>query len=263
VPSLTDAELYARGCATLVASWGEYARGVRGAMLHRLDGAAAAVFTTGPERDVYNNALLEHGLEAPRRSRAISEMQAAYAAAGVTRYAAWVHERDAPLRRELERHGYRCDSSTRAMAMALDHLARPRPTLDLGSATMPEHARLIGLPPGFQAGADPAAFAVLVAQLDGESSATALGYEHRGDLGIYNVETLPHARRRGLGTALTVLLLHEARTRGCRTASLQSTPMAERMYAAVGFRDLGRILEYVPGMLDGQRDEARAQPPSG
>jgi hypothetical protein len=30
------------------------------------------------------------------------------------------------------------------------------------------------------------------------------------------------------------------------TASLPSTEMAERVYAAVGFRDLGRILEYVP-----------------
>jgi len=34
--------------------------------------------------------------------------------------------------------------------------------------------------------------------------------------------------------------------RGCQTATLQSTEMAKRVYAAVGFRDLGRILEYVP-----------------
>jgi hypothetical protein len=41
--------------------------------------------------------------------------------------------------------------------------------------------------------------------------------------------------------------VHEAAERGCRTASLQSTAMGEGIYAAVGFRDLGRILEYVPG----------------
>jgi hypothetical protein len=29
-------------------------------------------------------------------------------------------------------------------------------------------------------------------------------------------------------------------------ASVQSTKMAERIYAAVGFRNLGQILEYVP-----------------
>jgi predicted GNAT family acetyltransferase len=36
-------------------------------------------------------------------------------------------------------------------------------------------------------------------------------------------------------------------------ASLQSTPMAERVYAAVGFRDLGRFLEYVPGFATTRR----------
>lgn len=37
----------------------------------------------------------------------------------------------------------------------------------------------------------------------------------------------------------------EARERGCTTVSLQSTPMAEGVYAGVGFRDLGRFDEYV------------------
>lgn len=45
---------------------------------------------------------------------------------------------------------------------------------------------------------------------------------------------------------MTALLVHDALERGLRTATLQSTKAAERVYAAVGFRDLGRILEYVP-----------------
>jgi predicted GNAT family acetyltransferase len=64
--------------------------------------------------------------------------------------------------------------------------------------------------------------------------------------GIYKVGTLEHARRRGLDTALTAVHLHDALTRGCRTASVLSTEMAKRVYAAVGFRDLGQILKYVP-----------------
>jgi hypothetical protein len=75
---------------------------------------------------------------------------------------------------------------------------------------------------------------------------TPQAFDHCGDCGIYNVGTLEHARRRGFRTALTALRVHEARARGCQTASVQSTEMAERVYAAVGFRDLGRILEYVP-----------------
>jgi predicted GNAT family acetyltransferase len=83
--------------------------------------------------------------------------------------------------------------------------------------------------------------------MDGEDAAAGIAHDAGGDCGIYNVVTREHARRRGLGTAVTTALVRDARSRGCETASLQSTPMAERVYAAVGFRDLGRILEYSPG----------------
>ena len=102
------------------------------------------------------------------------------------------------------------------------------------------------MPRGFLSGMDPSAFHVLVARLRGENVSTAIAFDFAGDCGIYNVGTLEPARRRGLATALTAIHLHDARARGCRTASLQSTAMAERVYAAAGFRDLGRILEYVP-----------------
>jgi predicted GNAT family acetyltransferase len=102
------------------------------------------------------------------------------------------------------------------------------------------------LPRGLLSEADHAAFHLAVARLGGKDVATALAFDHGSDCGIYNVATRKHARRRGLGTALTALQLHDALDRGCETASLQSTQMAERVYAAAGFRDLGRILEYVP-----------------
>ena len=73
-----------------------------------------------------------------------------------------------------------------------------------------------------------------------------MAFDFDRDCGIYNVTTLQGARRRGLGTALTALQVHDALVRGCQTASLQSTEMAEGVYAAVGFRDLGRFMEYVP-----------------
>jgi predicted GNAT family acetyltransferase len=52
---------------------------------------------------------------------------------------------------------------------------------------------------------------------------------------------------------VTALLLHDAMARGCTTASLQATAMAERLYSRLGFRDLGRILEYVPAPDVGNR----------
>lgn len=242
----TDAELYDRGAETLLASWEQYAGGADGATLHRLAGVGAAVFPNDPERGVYNNALLERDLDASGRAEAISAMEAAYEAAGVTRFAAWVHESDAAMSYALERRGYAIEEVTRAMGMTLDDVALPRPELDLGAAGWSEHLRLAGVPPGFLRGIDPGAFHVLVARLGGENVSTAIAFDFAGDCGLYNVGTLEPARRRGLASKLTAIHLHDARARGCRTASLQSTAMAERMYAAAGFRDLGRILEYVP-----------------
>jgi ribosomal protein S18 acetylase RimI-like enzyme len=241
-----DDELYRRGAATLLASWEAYARGATGAAVWRAPGVATAVFADEPERGVYNNALLERGLAAAARASALDVMAAAYAAAGVARFAAWVHESDAEMRTDLERRGYTIDTSTRAMGTALEDLRMPRPEIELGPADWFEYLRIVGVPRDFLARADPAEYHILIARLDGENVAAAMALDFDGDCGIYNVGTVEHARRRGLGTALTLLHLHDAVARGCRTATLQATQAAEGVYAAAGFRDLGRIIEYVP-----------------
>ena len=244
--ALTDSDLYTRGAQTMLAAWAEYARGAADAAVRRLPGVTAGVFPCGPERAFYNNALLERDLGAAERADAVDAMEAAYAAGGVRRFAAWVHESDAPMRGDLEQRGYTFQETTRAMGMALDDIRLPRPEIELAPADWSEYLRASEFPPGLLAGADPARFHVLVAPLDGQNVSVALAFDHGSDCGIYNVGTLEHARRRGLGTALTTIALHDARDRGCETASVQSTEMAEGVYAAVGFRDLGRFLEYGP-----------------
>jgi GNAT superfamily N-acetyltransferase len=124
-----------------------------------------------------------------------------------------------------------------------------RPELDLAPPDWSqylEHLGDFGVPDGLLSGADPAAFHVVLARWEGALVATGLAFDLGDDCGIYNVGTLERARRRGIGTAVSALLAHDAADRGCRTATLQSTKVAERVYAAVGFRDLGRILEYGP-----------------
>jgi GNAT superfamily N-acetyltransferase len=249
VALLTETDLYVRGAQTLLASWEAIARGSRGATVLRASGVAAAVFPRGPECGVYNNALLDRDLGPFERVEAVDLMEAAYASAAVDRFAAWVHESDESLRDELEARGYTLDTSTRAMGMALTDVLPPRPQFEVLSADWPVYLRYletVGLPAGLLADVDPSAFHVLSAHIKEETVATALAFDLGEDCGIYNVSTLERARRRGLGTALTACLVHDAAERGCCTASLQSTDMAERLYAAVGFRDLGRFLEYVP-----------------
>jgi GNAT superfamily N-acetyltransferase len=246
VSLVTDAYLYRRGANTLVASWEQYAREASGAALVRSPGVAIGIFPNEPERSVYNNALFEQDLPAAERTGAVDAMESAYRQADITRFAAWVHETDVPLRGELERRGYTTTESTRAMGMTLDEIRLPRPAVDVGRADWAEHRRVGELPAGLLAAGGHANYHILVAGLTEENVATALAFDLDGDCGIYNVGTLERARRRGLGTALTVTLLYDAIARGCYTASLQSTPMAERVYASVGFRDLGLLFEYAP-----------------
>jgi GNAT superfamily N-acetyltransferase len=58
------------------------------------------------------------------------------------------------------------------------------------------------------------------------------------------VFTRPAARGRGLATAVLTAALRDARRRGARTATLQSTPMAEHLYLRHGFRLAGRWQEW-------------------
>jgi ribosomal protein S18 acetylase RimI-like enzyme len=243
---VTYADLYRRGSETLLASWEEYARAATGASVQRAPGVATAVFPSEPEHAFYNNALFERDLEAAERANAIDAMEAAYAVAGIRRFAAWAHESDAPMRADLERRGYSLHESTPAMGMLLDDVRLPWPEIELGPPDWFEYLRILDVPPGYLRGADHGAFHVLLARLGGENVATAMAFDRASDCGIYNVTTLERARRRGLGTALTALHLRDALARGCETASLQSTERAaEGIYTALGFRDLGRILEYV------------------
>ena len=162
----SDTDLYRRGNETVVASWEAYAHSAPGAAVLRLPGVTAAVFPNEPERTVYNNALVE-------RPDAVAAMEAAYAAAGVERLAAWVHESDPRLRRALERRGYRLDTTTRAMAVVLADVRLPKPRVELGSLGWDGYLRIFGLPPGLLRGGDRSGFRVLVARLDGENMATA------------------------------------------------------------------------------------------
>lgn len=75
-----------------------------------------------------------------------------------------------------------------------------------------------------------------IGTLDGvvvASSTVCIGDEIGG---IYHVATLPGARGRGIGAAITLAAMHEARSEGCGVAALQSSQMAFGVYKAIGFR---------------------------
>lgn len=247
---LSDQQLYDRSVATLIASWDAIAHGSGGAEIQRLPGVMAAVFPREPERSIYNNAVLDRGLSTGELGRAIEAMEAAYAAARVDHYAAWVHESETEVAAALGDGGYAVAETTRSMAMTLSDLPE-----ESGTAAIVEPAdwptylaylRSLGLSESLLTGVDPDAFRVLAARQSGTVVATALAFDHDGDCGIFNMSTAEPARRQGIAGALTARHLREAAIRGCETATLQSTPMAEGVYVSLGLRDLGRFLEFTP-----------------
>jgi len=240
----SDAALFDLSLATLVRSWAYLASGSPGAEVSERDGAAIATFVRPPEREFLNNALLLPG--AANLGATLDAIEHTYATNRIERYAVWVHGSEPRMAAELLNRGYRFDTATRTMAMAVGDLAAVDTSgLELVSADRAEFWRLVGVP-GMVPELPVAGAHFYVARHGTENVATLMAFDHEGDCGIYMVGTVPAARRRGIATALSAHAVAEARLRGCATVSLQATEMAVGVYARVGFRDLGRFEEYVP-----------------
>ncbi len=64
-------------------------------------------------------------------------------------------------------------------------------------------------------------------------------------LGIFNVATVPAARGRGVGRAVTLAALRDGAGAGCRMAVLQASEMGHPVYERLGFRDFAAYDIYV------------------
>jgi GNAT superfamily N-acetyltransferase len=73
-------------------------------------------------------------------------------------------------------------------------------------------------------------------RLDGEPVATASLLPAGGIAGVYDVSTVAEARRRGIGTAMTLATLRAARDLGYQLAFLQPSSMGRPLYERIGFR---------------------------
>lgn len=81
--------------------------------------------------------------------------------------------------------------------------------------------------------------------IDGVPVATASLLPAGGVAGIYNVATIPAMRRQGVGFAITLQPLRDARDDGFRIAVLQATKKGHNIYRKIGFRDCCKLRSYI------------------
>ena len=172
---------------------------------------------------------------------------------------------DPPLRSldwepALSKHGFGFSDGTPGMAVELQALKEPVETVPglevrvaADEASIRTWANIFtagyGLPPDWEdlvfdvwmkLGLD---FPVrnYLGYWSGKPVSTSCVFYGGGAAGIYSVSTLPEARGKGIGAALTLAPLLEARTMGYRIGVLQSSEMGFNVYKGLGFRHLCQI----------------------
>lgn len=247
------------GQDTLLGSWQALARLSRGAWVVNAPTVAAAIF---PAWAPLNNAILldtAHGWGA-----GVSVATSLFADAGIDAWALWVPSRAtdfATVDGLSDVPGFTRDVTTLVMQATLTPGLSPgqgvvRTSVAAVAGLTDDHPmRAVELP-------DPDALLGLdawVMTYDEIAVAGAWSFLHGTDCGIYAVETLPGWRRRGLARALVEHVLADAYHRGARTATLQSTPMGQPLYEALGFRPVGRYDEWVPQKASSSRKQPRSR----
>lgn len=97
-----------------------------------------------------------------------------------------------------------------------------------------------------------ASASAFLAYYDGNPVASSLVLYKAGVAGIHMVTTLEEACRKGIGTAITLASLTEAKKLGYETAILHSTEMGLNLYKQMGFKEYCAIelLIWQPGSKD-------------
>ncbi len=224
------------------------AGGSPGASLIELDGVQATLVPVREWFSIFNSVLYT---DAASLEQCHAQLAAAYAEAGVKAWTVWVQPTDADTGIMLQARGHHLDSTPMLFAADIRSLEL-NPVIELDLDPDPSwrlvaeiNDRAHGVLEPWSMGAvlqtmrDPSSH-LHVARADGKPVSALLGREYEADCYFWFVATVPEARGRGIASALMRHALRLAGRRGCTTTTLESTRMAETLYANLGYHALGR-----------------------
>ena len=80
--------------------------------------------------------------------------------------------------------------------------------------------------------------------LGGKTVASATLFLGAGVAGVWHVGTIPAARRQGIGAAMTLATLKDARALGYAVGTLYASEMGTAVYRRMGFQEYGKAVQY-------------------
>lgn len=86
---------------------------------------------------------------------------------------------------------------------------------------------------------------IYVGYTDGEPVTSGLGGRTGRTIGVYNIATIPSARGRGYGAAMTERVAADGAAAGCDVAILQASDMGFPIYERMGYRTVVEYMGYV------------------
>jgi hypothetical protein len=216
--------------------------------------------------DPFLNVVLRTQLPSDHADEIIEETLAHFKARNITRLSWWA-ETDTPrteLDKHLVTHGLTFNEGGTGMAADLlalhEDLSRPAgltivPVEDKATLKQWTHVTSIGF--GIPEHGERRFFDLFaslgfelpvrsyLAVLNGQPVATSQLFLSAGVAGIYNVSCLPEARRQGIGAAITLAPLLEARRMDYRISILQASHLGYKVYRQLGFHDYGKLNNYM------------------
>jgi GNAT superfamily N-acetyltransferase len=224
--------------------------------------------------DQFRSCVVAARFDAADADRRIAEIGAAFARHG-TGFLWWLAPFHTPadLGARLHQAGLRLEGTAPAMAIDLEALPRdepPPPGLEIvGVRTVETLGAFIGVHEAEMATYDPEPTPIgrthldallraippklrnepiplrYVGLLDGRPVATSRISIGAGVAGLYSVDTLPHARGRGIGRAMTLAAFDAGRALGYRIGVLQASDDGLPIYRRLGFRTLFEYAVYM------------------